>query len=31
MVDEFRDRATIGAGTVLTPDDVQRVADIGGG
>lgn len=30
MVDEYGDRATIGAGTVLTPDDVQRVADIGG-
>ena len=30
MVKAAGDRATIGAGTVLTPDDVQRVADIGG-
>ncbi|MBL1436742.1 MAG: 2-dehydro-3-deoxy-6-phosphogalactonate aldolase [Rhodobacteraceae bacterium] len=30
MVAEFGKDATIGAGTVLTPDDVQRIADIGG-
>ena len=30
MADALGDRATIGAGTVLTPDDVARVADAGG-
>ena len=29
LIDEIGDRAVIGAGTVLTPDDVSRVADIG--
>lgn len=30
MADAFGDAALIGAGTVLTPDDVARVADAGG-
>ena len=29
LVAEIGDRAVIGAGTVLTPDDVSRVADVG--
>ncbi|MDR6788071.1 2-dehydro-3-deoxyphosphogalactonate aldolase [Sphingomonas sp. BE138] len=30
LVDRVGDRAMIGAGTVLTPEDVARVADVGG-
>ena len=30
MVDEYGDRATIGAGTVLTADEVEAVAAVGG-
>lgn len=30
LVKRFGDRAMIGAGTVLTPDEVQELADIGG-
>jgi Entner-Doudoroff aldolase len=29
LVDQLGDRIAIGAGTVLTPDDVSRVADVG--